>query len=477
MTGNTTHLRAMRVGGELEATAVSGPKAVEVIERDGAVHLLHSQTLSHCVAPARNLPLNTDWFGRLEPAHRRPFLPKARMPLLRPHSLIATHRPHASTELSFAGGADAAALLRQAGEIGRHHPRPGTVFHQTDLLLEVLTATPQALVAAFTRDGTVRTLWPLRIERRYGALVATDLASPLAQYSDVIGEPLDDDSFEALCRQLQASHRVDAILCRAVRADSGLTSVLSAMPNAGIDCDGAPFVDLLAFDGFEAYCAQFSKHTARMRRQRRRKLEEACGPLSFTVLSGRAGQAALATALQWKQQWLREQALSSRVIGAEDHEATLIAAANGPGVHVSVLEAGAAPVAIELGFANRHHYAAFMGAFDPALAAFSPGQEQMMLTLAWCFEQGFLRYDLLPPCDAYKLQWTRGRGEEPVQDFCVGLTAMGTLYKIARQHARARLKHAVLALPKDIRAKALRYGPLVAGAGATAATIGVLTDW
>jgi CelD/BcsL family acetyltransferase involved in cellulose biosynthesis len=378
--------------------------------------------------------------------------------------------------LSLAAGAEAAALLRQADDIGRGHPRPGTVFHQTDLLLAALATAPQALVATVTRAGTARTLWPLRLERRYGVLVATDLASPFTQYSDVIGEPLDDETFQTLCHQLQASHRVDAILCRAVRADSGLAPALTAMPNAGIGHDGAPFVDLLAFDSFDAYEAQFSKHTQRMRRQRRRKLEKAHGPLRFTVLSGAAGQAALATALQWKRQWLRDQGLSSRVIGAEDHEATLMAAANGPGVQVSVLSAGAAPVAIELGFANQHHHAAFMGAFDPALAAFSPGQEQMMLTLAWCFEQGFSRYDLLPPRDAYKLRWTRGHSEEPVQDYCVGLTAMGTLYKIARQHARARLKQAVLALPKDIRAKALRYGPLAAGVGATAAAVGVLID-
>ncbi len=401
------------------------------------------------------------------------------MPIPRQHDHRLTAASHPASEVSLVSGLGVAAMLQHAHEANTRLPRPGTVFHQTGLLLAALAALPpdQALVATVKRAGTIRTLWPLRIDRRvYGVKLASDLASPLAQYSDVIGEPLDDSAFDTLCQLLRAKYGVDAILCRNVRADSGLAAALASNPQASIDQDAAPYVDLQAFDTFETYCEQFSKQTLRTRRQRRRKLEAAHGPLSFTVLSGSAGQQAIARALQWKQQWLREQALSSRVVGADEQEATLVAAVNGPGVHASVLSAGDRPIAIELGFANRQHYAAFMGAFDPALASFSPGQEQMMLTLEWCFEQGFTRYDLLPPRDAYKLQWTKGRGEEPVQDYCVALTPLGTLYKLARQHARARIKRAILALPKDVRAKALRYGPIAAGIGATAAALGILAD-
>lgn len=402
------------------------------------------------------------------------------MPISRQHDDRLTAASPQPAEVSLVSGLGVAAMLQHAYEANTRAPRPGTVFHQTGLLLAALAALPpeQALVAIVKRAGAVQTLWPLRIDRRvYGVRLATELASPLTQYSEVIGEPLDDDTFHALRELLRGQHRVDAILCRNVRADSGLAAALAGTPEASIDQDAAPYVDLQAFDTFEAYCEQFSKQTLRTRRQRRRKLEAAHGPLGFTVLSGSAGQEAVARALQWKQQWLREQALSSRVVGADEQEAMLIAAINGPGVHVSVLSADKRPIAIELGFANRQHYAAFMGAFDPALASFSPGQEQMMLTLEWCFEQGFSRYDLLPPRDAYKLQWTKGRGEEPVQDYCVPLTPLGTLYQLARQHARARIKRAILALPKDVRAKALRYGPIAAGiGGVTAAALGILVD-
>jgi CelD/BcsL family acetyltransferase involved in cellulose biosynthesis len=383
-----------------------------------------------------------------------------------------------ATEVTVAQGLDAASLLQQASAIGAPCSRPGAVFQHSGLLLASLAATPpeQTLVAAVKRDGGTRTLWPLRIERRYGLKLATDLASPFAQYSDVIGEPLDAGTFATLCRRLQAGIGVDAILCRGVRADSGLESVLAQTHEARIDEDAAPFVDLQALGNFETYAAQFSKHTLRTRRQRRRKLEAEHGPLSFTVLSGAEGRDAVAQALQWKGQWLHAQALSSRVVGADDREATLMAAIAGPGTHVSVLRAGEKPVAIELGFSNGDHYAAFMGAFDPALAGYSPGQEQMTLTLAWCFTQGFARYDLLPPRDAYKLTWTRGQTEEPVRDYCVALTSLGTLYKLARQHARAPIKRTVLGLPKDVRAAARRYGPAAAGLGATATLIGILTD-
>ena len=50
VTGETTHLQGVRRAGELEVTPVPDPKAVEVVEQEGAVYLLRLDGQGQCVA-------------------------------------------------------------------------------------------------------------------------------------------------------------------------------------------------------------------------------------------------------------------------------------------------------------------------------------------------------------------------------------------------------------------------------------------
>lgn len=392
---------------------------------------------------------------------------------------------HDVAEGQFAGGnattvdllesAEGLAALLTSAEVSRLKRRPGNGFQHDGFLRSSLESAADRVVVGVARRGdAIATVWPLRLVQRYGIRLATDLVSPFAQYSDVLGEPFDRDGFRIACDRLRDGFGVDAILCRGVRRDSALAEVL---PESGIvEKLAAPFVDLAAFATFENYCTRFSKQTARTRRQRRRKLESQHGPIDFNVLDGRQGREAIARALQWKREWLDTNGLSSRIVHAGDLQNTLLAAIDDPATHVSVLSAQGRPIAVELGFSCAGNYAAFMGAYDPAFAAFSPGQEQMLLTIEWCFTRRFARYDLLPPRDAYKLHWTRPHDEEMVSDYCVPLSAAGAIYSLARRYARTPAKRTVLSLPAELRVAARRYGPVAAGIGATALTIGVLAD-
>jgi CelD/BcsL family acetyltransferase involved in cellulose biosynthesis len=373
-----------------------------------------------------------------------------------------------------AGASALATLLSYAGK-SLPRRRAGNAFQHDSLLRAALrTAGEQAVAVVVTRNDAVVTIWPLRLEDRYGIRIATDLAAPFAQYSDVIGEPLDINSLELLQARLRDSFGVDVILCRGVRADSGLARALG--DSSVVEQSAAPYIDLAAIETFERYCTRFSKQTARTRRQRRRKLETSHGPLDFTVLGGAQGRDAVALALQWKRDWLKASGLSSGIVNVRDRQETLLAAVDDAATHVSVLSARGKPIAVELGFACGGNYAAYLGAYDPDVAGFSPGQEQMLLTIAWCFEQGFARYDLLPPRDAYKLHWTREHDEEQVRDHCVPLSAAGALYALARRYARAPAKRTILSVPAHVRVAVRRYGPVTAGIGAMAATISLVTD-
>jgi CelD/BcsL family acetyltransferase involved in cellulose biosynthesis len=372
-------------------------------------------------------------------------------------------------------GAPAVATLLSSAGLSLLRRRAGNAFQHDSLLRAALrTAGDQAAVVVVTRNDAVVTFWPLRLEDRYGIRIATDLAAPFAQYSDVIGEPLDTGSLELLRARLRDDLGVDVILCRGVREDSGLAPALGE--GSVVEQSAAPYIDLAAFGTFERYCTRFSKQTARTRRQRRRKLEASHGPLDFTVLDGAQGRDAVALALQWKSDWLKASGLSSGIVNVRDRQRTLLASIDDPATHISVLSARGKPIAAELGFACGGNYAAYLGAYDPDFAGFSPGQEQMLLTIAWCFDQWFARYDLLPPRDAYKLHWTREHDEEQVRDHCVPLSAAGALYALARRYARAPVKRTILSVPAHVRVAVRRYGPVAAGIGATAATISLVTD-
>lgn len=366
-------------------------------------------------------------------------------------------------------------LLDECGRLLAAHPRPGNIFQKRQTMAAAIhperAEDRRVVFAVVSRGARVTSILPLQLARHLGVLVASDLLAPVSQYSDVIGQPLDADDLAVITTSLRSQFGADALLLRRMRDDGGLAGAFAEfMPASVTATSAAPFIDLVAYGNFAAYAARFGKKTNRMRKQRRQNLEAQHGPLTFAALRGRQGRDKLVLALQWKRDWLAERGLTSKVFDGGSNEAMLRRIGNDDAMCVTVLSAGDRPVAIEVGLANGGHYAAYLGAFDPAFTRFSPGQEQMLRTLEWCFAQGFKRYDLLPPDDDYKLIWTETK--EPVRDHCVALSPLGAGYVLLRRLAHSRMQSLLRALPGQTR----RYGPAALGIGATAAAIGIMAD-
>jgi CelD/BcsL family acetyltransferase involved in cellulose biosynthesis len=377
--------------------------------------------------------------------------------LARQRFMPAVATPAISTGVTFLSGR--AAIDAMTATRPEARTRAGNVFHHT-ALLEAAAAQAKAagedVVVARFRNGRDAALWPLRITRRHGITYASDLAAPLGQYGDVLGAPPGPRDIAALAAGLKARYRVDVLQTRRVRADGGLTDALAAAGAHRHGTVSAPFIDLSAFADFAAYEAQASRHTRRNRRQRRQKLEAAHGPITFSVVPAREAPEALRIAIAWKRQWLARQGRVSRVFDGRDNERALLRACAGDNAHLSLLHVGGALAAVELGFSNDAHYAAYLGSYDPALASFSVGQEQMPRTIAWCFTQNFARYDLLAPADAYKLTWARGNAVA-AHDYCLPLSLRGKTFVAAQRRARAALRRAFYALPLGCRQQALHW--------------------
>jgi CelD/BcsL family acetyltransferase involved in cellulose biosynthesis len=323
----------------------------------------------------------------------------------------------------------------------------------------------EPLVAMFTRNGRTTTLLPLRSERLIGARVAVPLLHPLAQYTDAIGTPLSDEALGRLSESL-GKKGIDILLLRKVRADSGLHDALAAGARALDAAETALFIDLNAFGTFAAYEGSFSSATRRNRRQRRQKLEALAGPISLEIGRGVEALEAFDAAIAWKRAWLAERGLSSPVFDQGPWERLLRETVVSGAAIVSTLRADQSLAAVEVGYAHGTRYMAYLGAFDPRFSAFSPGQEQMLRTIAWCFEKGFNRYDLLAPADGYKQQWARFDTGVAIDDYAVALTPVGRGIAELRRHVRPLAREIYHRLSPEMRVAGGRYGMPAAAAAA-----------
>lgn len=331
----------------------------------------------------------------------------------------------------------------------------------------------EPMVASISRDGLVMTLLPLRRERIIGSRAAVPLAYPLAQYTNTVGWAIAPDDMRPLCDALSKAG-LDMLLLRKVRQDSGLHDALAIHGQSQNAAETALYIDLNAYKTFAAYEASFSNPTRRNRRQRRQKLEAAHGPLSFEVLFGAEAADAFDIALAWKRDWLATRGISSPVFDGGAWERLLRSSVTSGAAVVTALYAGGAPTAIEVGFCEHDTYVSYLGAFDPALGAFSPGQEQMLRTIAWAFEQGFARYDLLAPSDGYKRQWARAETGVAIDDYAVALTHVGRGVAELRRHVRPLARDIYLRLSPEVRVAGGRYGMPAAAAMAAVCAGAVL---
>lgn len=375
-------------------------------------------------------------------------------------------------DLEIVSGLDAVLRLRPLwNEAGARSGRLGA-FEQFDLVADaaLLAASRGAepMVAMLRRDNQVQSLLALRRERLLGTRVAVPLVYPLAQYTDVVGQTLHPKDLAALCDRL-SQKSIDVLLLRKVRQDSGLHDALAAIGQTQRAQEISHYIDLAAFGTFAQYEASFTSRTRRNRRQREQRLCSQSGPLTFEVLRGADAVSAFETAVRWKRTWLAQRGMASPVFDCGGWESLLRGTVLSGAAIVTALSAGHTLVAVEIGFVDGTGYLAYLGAYDESLSAVSPGQIQMLRTIAWCFEQGFSRYDLLAPADDYKRQWTRTGSGVTIDDYAIALTHVGRGVSELRRHVRPIARDIYHRLSPEVRVAGGRYGKPAAALAAAAA--------
>jgi len=315
---------------------------------------------------------------------------------------------------------------------------------------------PELMIVACREAGRLVLVWPLVVEAQNGVRVLRWMSEPHLQYGDVLVDSTAIDHERAMGEAWRVIANVsdcDAIHLAKVLEGGTVHGFLSRQCAFTCNENTATRLDLRGFETPEDYRQSLGKKRRRRHNQRRNRLDK-LGAVSFDVHVDDADYAdAVATALTFKQRWLRETGLRSSTI----HEAateTFLSALGGAdhsdAEHVaSVLRIDGVPVAIELGFVFKNHYYAYLGAFDWDHAAHSVGKVQMDLMVEWCIERGCDAYDLLGTPTTYKSEWADR--ETPMIDFCHARTLAGRAHIMWLTHLRPRAKRAFEDLAADKR--------------------------
>ncbi len=291
------------------------------------------------------------------------------------------------------------------------------------------------------RSGKLVLICPLAIP--FGTLLneARWLGEPLTQYGDVLvaDDPARDVWLLEAWRHLLEQDDIDLLHLRKVRTDATIHRLLKDQAYKLPGNQGAPSLNLKPYKDFEELNNTFPGKDRRDRRRKRRRLAE-LGKLKFEMLNpGPKANAALTTAIEFKNAWLKKSGRHNSAFNDDTTIATLHAILRGEGPSVdsliSIMHLDAEPLAVEIGFINDRTYFTHIGAFNPWFYVHSPGKIMTEDTLSILINRGFEAYDLMAPADDYKLRWSDTLVD--IQDHAMplslrGVTHMGLYLKLVR---------------------------------------------
>jgi CelD/BcsL family acetyltransferase involved in cellulose biosynthesis len=212
---------------------------------------------------------------------------------------------------------------------------------------------------------------------------------------------------------------------------------------------------LRSYKNAAAYEAELGKKSSRNLRRAVNQFQQQ-GELTFKVMHpSHAGfRDVVNTCISMKSEWLHATGRSTDAVSETGHARFLGDLQGDPasreGAIAFVLAIAGKPIAIELGYLQRGHYFAYMGAFDWSLRNLSPGKLQMHKSICWLIENDVATLDLLANPTDYKQNYTSH--VTALQGYVVNLTWRGVGYTaIWTRRVKPVLKAILSRLPYRVR--------------------------
>jgi CelD/BcsL family acetyltransferase involved in cellulose biosynthesis len=313
------------------------------------------------------------------------------------------------------------------------------------------------LVYMVVRDGEAKAVLPLmRTKKRVGVTSLRMLGAPHTQYANVLTATgqLTALEHDLLGTALMQETGIDQLLFDLVPQGSPLNDLLPRGSRVAHLDNQSSQLDLAQFETVADYEQSLGKKSSRNLRRAVNQFEHA-GALRFEVLRpATAGYLDLVTrCLTMKASWLAATGRISQGLEQGDHGAFLAALQTGhcdEGPIAFALRLNGKPIAIELGYLQRGHYYAYMGAFDWGWRNLSPGKLQMHKSICWLIENGADRLDLLGNPSGYKQHYASHT--LAMSGFAVNRSWRGRTYTtLWTRNIKPRLKAVFHRMPEDWR--------------------------
>ncbi|MBP1873324.1 CelD/BcsL family acetyltransferase involved in cellulose biosynthesis [Ensifer adhaerens] len=313
-----------------------------------------------------------------------------------------------------------------------------------------LDAKTQLSILTGRIDGRLVTVWPLVRRRELGIDTLGFMGAPVAQFGDVLVEA--GDTAHALLEvgwNAVEALGADMFWARRVRSDAALCGSAIAVGACLPGDVQAPFACLsrrVTADGPGiAYSArERSNYRRRLRRLRER------GDIGFSEPgSGQAAEAAVASAIAIKKNWLLENAILSPTVMDTRFQAFFedLAGDLATGLHVSAITRDGRAIGVDLSFDCKGHTFGHVLATDPGYEREGLGRLLIHRTFAAAAHRGNTIFDLLAPADCYKMQ--HADGLVAIRDYAFAYSWRG---RLLRALVLARLQPMAKALAKRLPA-------------------------
>jgi CelD/BcsL family acetyltransferase involved in cellulose biosynthesis len=276
---------------------------------------------------------------------------------------------------------------------GRHRVEPNRHL----FIIVVRDGGRVVLIAPFVARRRLLLFWDLSF-----------LDSLTPQYNDVLVEksPRSGEYVGYLCAALRKMHRIRRLRLNWIREDSLLLPHLASMRQTAKTTDGAPYIDLTRFAGWEAFLGSLPKKLRSDHGRQLRHLQR-LGSVNFS----RANESSLLADIEWlfteKRAWLDRTRLSSPWFTAPGTEKLFTAAAaeglaSGRTWLFNLLIDGKTIGSLLCFREGRTLYLSKI-AYDPAWQQYSPGRTMMLLSIEHAFKEGLEKCDLMIGEGAWKL--------------------------------------------------------------------------
>lgn len=305
----------------------------------------------------------------------------------------------------------------------------------------------RALLCLTLRDGPrLAGIWPLAVRREGRLRIVSPLGFEGSEYCAPLVEPGEEVARRVALLWGEAKQAADLAVLPAVRSGSPIAAVLRKEGRRAVayGAVGAPCLARVDYADWDAYAVTLSRRLRYEIRRGQRRLAA-----RGKVTMGREQPSAAAALVDWtlerKRRWLADAGMPSDWIGRDDFRDFLVAlASRGDGtgeLALFALRVDGVPVASHIVSIDRTRIEGYVGAYDPAWSAGSPGNVLTEHVLRWAFERG-LDVDFRIGDEQYKDRWTDRVVDTATWQVATSVRGLPTIvrWRAGRLLARIRAK-------------------------------------